>query len=102
MGRMRGVLSGPGGSVGSVARGVLEAAGHAVVGLAARLYEGCDLAPLTPPPAPELPIDLRDVQLADLAGIDAVVHLGALSNDPIRDLDENLTYAINHVASARL
>jgi len=87
MGRMRVLLSGSGGHVGSVARGVLEAAGHAVVGLDARLYEGCDLAPLTPPPAPELPIDLRDVQLADLEGIDAVVHLGALSNDPIGELD---------------
>ena len=102
MGRMRVLLSGSGGYVGSVARGVLEAAGHAVLGLDARLYEGCDLAALTPPPAPELPIDLRDVQLADLEGIDAVVHLGALSNDPIGELDENLTYAINHVASVRL
>ena len=102
MGRMRVLLTGSGGYVGSVARAVLEAGGHAIVGLDARLYDGCDLAPLTPPPPPELPLDLRDVQLADLDGIDAVVHLGALSNDPIGELDENLTYAINHVASVRL
>ena len=102
MGRMRVLLTGSGGYVGSVTRGVLETAGHAVVGLDARLYEGCDLTPLTPPPPPELPVDLRDVQLADLEGIDAVVHLGALSNDPIGELDESLTYAINHLASVRL
>jgi len=102
MRRMRVLLTGSGGYVGSVARGVLEAAGHSVVGLDARLYEGCDLAPLTPPPPPELSIDLRDVQLADLEGVDAVVHLGALSNDPIGELDERLTYAINHLGSVRL
>jgi len=99
---MRVLLTGSGGYVGSVARAVLEAGGHAIVGLDARLYDGCDLAPLTPPPPPELPLDLRDVQLADLDGIDAVVHLGALSNDPIGELDESLTYAINHLATVRL
>ena len=102
MGRMRVLLTGSGGYVGSVARAVLEAGGHAIVGLDARLYDGCDLMPLTPPPPPELPLDLRDVQLADFDGIDAVVHLGALSNDPIGELDESLTYAINHLATMRL
>ena len=102
MGCMRVLLTGCGGYVGSVARGILESAGHEVVGLDAGLYDGCDLTPLTPPPAPELQVDLRDVQLGDLEGIEAVVHLGALSNDPIGELDESLTYAINHLASVRL
>ena len=76
---MRILLTGCNGYVGSVTRAVLEAAGHAVIGLDTGLYEGCDLAPLTPPPPPELRRDVRDVGPADLEGIDAVVHLAALS-----------------------
>ena len=51
---------------------------------------------------PELRKDLRDVEASDLAGFDAVMHLAALSNDPLGDLDPNLTYAINREASVRL
>jgi nucleoside-diphosphate-sugar epimerase len=96
------LLTGCSGYVGAVARDVLSAAGHDVVGLDTELYEGCDLAPLTAPPPPELRRDVRDVELADLDGIDAVVHLAALSNDPLGELDESLTYAINHEATVRL
>ena len=46
--------------------------------------------------------DVRDIQAGDLLGFDAVVHLAALSNDPLGDLDPELTYAINHLASVRL
>ena len=99
---MRVLLTGCSGYVGSVARAVLEAGGHAVVGLDTGLYDGCDLAPLTPPPPPEIRRDVRDVQPGDLDGIDAVVHLAALSNDPLGDFDEELTYAINHHAGVRL
>ncbi len=99
---MRVLLTGCGGYVGSVARGVLEDAGHDVVGLDTGLYDGCDLAPLTPPPLPELRLDVRDVQLGDLDGVEAVVHLAALSNDPLGEFDESLTDSINHLASVRL
>ena len=102
MRRMRVLLTGSAGYVGSVARRVFEAGGHEVVGLDTALYAGCDLTPLTPPPPPELRVDVRDVQAADLEGIDAVVHLAALSNDPVGELDEGLTYAINHLAGVRL
>ena len=47
-------------------------------------------------------MDVRDVQEEHLDGFDAVVHLAALSNDPIGELDEALTYSINHEASVRL
>ena len=94
------LLTGSSGYVGCVARRTLERAGHVVVGLDADLYDGCDFG--EPPPATELRLDIRDVGPEHLEGIDAVVHLGALSNDPVGDLDENLTYAINHEASARL
>lgn len=46
--------------------------------------------------------DIRDIQTADLAGFDAVIHLAGLSNDPLGDLNPELTYEINHRASVRL
>ena len=98
---MRTLLTGSSGYVGAVARGVFEAAGHDVVGLDTGLYEGCDLVRLVPP-LPELRVDIRDVTPAELEGVDAVVHLAALSNDPLGEFDESLTYAINHEATVRL
>jgi nucleoside-diphosphate-sugar epimerase len=102
MSGMRLLLTGCSGYVGAVARRVLEAGGHDVVGLDTGLYEGCDLAGQPVPPLPEIHRDLRDVSRADVDGIDAIVHLGALSNDPLGELDESLTYAINHEATVRL
>jgi len=99
---MRVLLTGCSGYVGSVARGVLEAAGHEVVGLDTALYEGCDLVPLPAPPPPEIHRDVREVAPADLEAVDAVVHLAALSNDPLGEFDESLTYAINFEASVDL
>jgi nucleoside-diphosphate-sugar epimerase len=99
---MRVLLTGSSGYVGSVARGVLEAAGHHVVGLDTALYEGCDLGGAEVTPPPDLALDVRDIQEEHLDGFAAVVHLAALSNDPIGDLDERLTFAINHEASVRL
>jgi nucleoside-diphosphate-sugar epimerase len=46
--------------------------------------------------------DLRDLTLADLEGFEAVLHLAALSNDPIGNLNPQLTYDINHLASVQL
>ncbi len=75
--------------------------GHDVVGLDTEYFaEGDFLA--SPDPLPNLGIDLRDVTPLHLAGFDAVVHLAALSNDPLSDLNPNLTYVINHNASVRL
>ncbi len=93
------LLTGSSGYVGCVARRTLERAGHDVVGLDTGLYEGCDFGER--PPATEIGLDIRDVGPEHLEGIDAVVHLAALSNDPLGDLDENLTYAINHEAASR-
>jgi len=97
---MRVLLTGSSGYVGAVTRTVLADAGHEVVGLDTALYEGCDLG--AAPPPPELRVDVRDLREENLEGFDAVVHLAALSNDPIGELDEALTYAINHEATARI
>jgi nucleoside-diphosphate-sugar epimerase len=47
-------------------------------------------------------MDVRDVRSADLRGFDAVIHLAALSNDPLGDFNPECTHAINHRASVRL
>ena len=98
---MRILLTGHKGYIGAVAAPVLQAAGHEVTGLDTDLFAGCDFGK-APAPIPEIRKDLRDVTRGDLAGFDAVVHLAALSNDPLGNLDPQLTYDINHHASVRL
>jgi nucleoside-diphosphate-sugar epimerase len=98
---MRILLTGHKGYIGAVAHTVLTSAGYDVVGLDSDLFAGCDFGTKVVP-APELRKDLRDLEKSDLAGFDAVVHFAALSNDPLGNLDPNLTYAVNHLASVRL
>jgi nucleoside-diphosphate-sugar epimerase len=98
---MRILLTGHKGYIGAVAGPLLLSAGHAVVGLDTDLFAGCDFGD-TVPEIPEMRKDLRDLTRADLAGFDAVVHLAALSNDPLGNLNADLTYDINHRASVRL
>jgi nucleoside-diphosphate-sugar epimerase len=96
------LLTGSDGYIGRVLSPMLVAAGHRVTGLDSLLYEGCDFPGQPRSDLPVLAKDIRQVEVADLAGIDAVLHLAALSNDPLGDLDPELTYAINHRASVRL
>jgi nucleoside-diphosphate-sugar epimerase len=98
---MRLLVTGHLGYIGAEMVPVLLEHGHDVVGLDTGFYDGCDFA-LAPEPVPEMRIDLRDVEPADLEGFDAVLHLAALSNDPLGDLNSNLTYDINLHASVRL
>lgn len=98
---MKILLTGHKGYIGAVAGPILLSAGHAVVGLDTDLFAGCDFGD-TVPDIPEMRKDLRDLTRADLVGFDAVVHLAALSNDPLGNLNAGLTYDINHRASVRL
>src|SRR6185369_4678921 len=79
----------------------LRKAGHEVVGLDTGYYDECDFDS-PPDEIPELKVDLRDVEPAHLRGFDAVCHMAALSNDPLGDLNPNITYDINLHASVRL
>src|SRR4030095_13173930 len=98
---MKVLLTGHKGYIGSVGGAMLREAGHNVVGLDTGLFEGCDFG--EPAAAlPELRKDIRDLTEVDLQGFDAVVHLAALSNDPLGNLNGNLTYDINHHASVKL
>jgi len=98
---MKILLTGHKGYIGSVAWPMLQSAGHEVVGIDSDLFSGCDFGELAPG-IPELRKDIRDLTQADLNGFDAVVHLAALSNDPLGNLNAGLTYDINHHASVHL
>ena len=95
------LVTGHTGYIGAVLVPILLEAKHEVTGLDTDFFAGCDfdggLATV-----PVIRKDLRDVSVKDLKGFDAVIHLAALSNDPLSDLSPECTYAINHRASVRL
>jgi nucleoside-diphosphate-sugar epimerase len=98
---MKVLVTGHNGYVGSVMTRLVQAVGHEVVGLDTYLFEDCSFGP----PQSDivaLRLDIRDVQPAHLQGFDAIIHLAALCNDPLGDLDPTTTYEINHQASVHL
>jgi nucleoside-diphosphate-sugar epimerase len=96
------LLTGHHGYIGSVCARLLAEAGHDVVGLDTLFYRDCDLASAAAPSTSELMLDVRDVRPEQLEGFDAVVHLAALSNDPIGDFSPELTREINFEATVSL
>jgi nucleoside-diphosphate-sugar epimerase len=96
------LLTGHQGYLGTVMAPILAAAGHDVTGLDSGLFADCILGGLDAPDVPGLAVDLRDVTVAQLQGFDAVVHMAALSNDPLGSVAPEITYDINHHASTRL
>ncbi len=100
---MKILLTGHLGYIGTVMAPALLAAGHEVVGLDTDLYSACTFPGAPPPvPIPAIAKDVRDVTAAELEGFEAVIHLAALSNDPVADLNPEMTFDINHLASVRL
>jgi nucleoside-diphosphate-sugar epimerase len=98
---MRVLVTGHRGYIGSLLTPMLAEQGHDVVGLDTRLYDDCLIGEDTPE-IPALEIDVRDVEPHQVEGFDAVIHLAALCNDPLGDLNPEVTYDINHRASVRL
>lgn len=100
---MRVLITGHNGYVGTVLTPLVAAAGHAVIGVDTNLYKGSTFGPPAAQlPLTELAIDVRDLTPDHLVGVDAILHLAALSNDPLGDLNPALTYEINHRASVQL
>ncbi|PVX26820.1 MAG: NAD-dependent dehydratase [Candidatus Bathyarchaeum sp.] len=103
---MRVLLTGHKGYIGSIMLPMLQAQGHEVVGLDSDLFEGCAFGNrstcLAIQNTPYIKKDIREVTLSDLKGFDAVVHLCALSNDPLGYFNPEITFKINHEASVNL
>jgi len=98
---MKVLVTGHNGYIGSIMVPMLQAAGHEVVGLDSYLFQDCTFGADTPD-IPSLRMDIRDAEVDLLKGFEAIIHLAALSNDPLGDLNPACTYEINHLASVRL
>lgn len=95
------LITGHNGYIGSVMAPYFAQAGHNVVGLDTGYFQPCTLVS-DPAEIPWVHKDIRNLELSDLKGFDAVVHLAALSNDPIGNLNAKWTEEINFRASVRL
>ena len=103
---MRVLVTGHKGYIGAIMVPMLQAEGYQVIGLDNDLFEECifgnDAVCATITQIPYIRKDIRDVKPSDLEGIDAVIHLCALSNDPLGNFNPEMTLQINHEASVRL
>lgn len=95
------LITGHRGYLGSVMAPYLMSQGYDVVGLDTGYFDACTIVP-DETEIPAIHKDIRDLTPADVKSFYAVVHLAALSNDPIGNLDEGWTTEINHEASVRL
>jgi nucleoside-diphosphate-sugar epimerase len=98
---MKVLVDGDRGYVGAVLVPLLMEAGHEVTGLDAGWYDGCDFGP-QPTGYESRTGDIRDQRPADLEGFDAVVHLAAISNDPVGHLNPEATYSVNAHGAAHM
>ena len=94
-------VTGHRGYIGAHLVDVLKQEGHTVIGCDVGLFEGCQWEPVVAPDR-ELIQDIRRVEARDLDGCDCVMHLAALSNDPMGAVNAGLTFAINREGSIRL
>lgn len=98
---MKVLVTGHDGYIGTVLVPMFQEAGHEVVGLDNYLFEGCVFGQEDDDP-PAIRVDVREVAAEHLESFDAVVHLAAVSNDPLGDLNPGSTLAINHGGTMRV
>ena len=98
---MRILVTGHLGYIGTVMVPLLQAEGHLITGLDSDIFKECTFIGEIHD-VPFIMKDIRDVTASDLKGFDAVIHLAALSNDPLSDLNPDVTYEINHRASVNI
>ena len=95
------LVTGHRGYIGVQLVDVLQRAGHRVTGCDAGLFDGCEWEPFARPER-ELRRDVRELELDDVRGHDCVMHLAAISNDPMGEVDIEVTLSVNRDASVRL
>jgi nucleoside-diphosphate-sugar epimerase len=98
---MKVLVTGHKGYIGTILVPMLKENGHEVSGLDSDLFRNCTFGSLDLG-IPETIKDVRDVTIDDVKGFDAIMHLAGLSNDPLGNLNADLTYEINHRATVRL
>lgn len=96
------LLTGNNGYIGPVMTRILKEHGHTVIGLDTGYFKGCELFEPDAVPDKQIIKDIREVGPEDLEGIQVVIHLSALSNDPLGELNPSLTEDINTLASEKL
>jgi nucleoside-diphosphate-sugar epimerase len=100
---MRVLVTGHLGYIGVILTPILVKAGYEVVGYDSNLFERCTYS--AGGEITEVPFtrkDVRDAEPGDFKGVDAVLHLAALSNDPLGNLNPEITYEVNHQSSVRI
>jgi nucleoside-diphosphate-sugar epimerase len=98
---MKVLVTGHQGFIGTHLVDLLKQEGHTVVGCDLNLFGGCNWEPLVKPDR-ELEKDVRKIEPGDLDGCDCVMHLAAISNDPMGALNAQITFEVNRDASIRL
>jgi nucleoside-diphosphate-sugar epimerase len=96
------LITGNLGYIGPVLTRLAKEGGHRVVGLDVGYFRDCLAGDEDVPPDRQIERDIRDVSPADLDGVEAIIHLAGLSNDPMGAINPALTYEINLESTARL